>query len=202
MLYEIPHRGKLLKIDHVVLMRETLVLRDEQNQALTCEILKQVAVDGLTYALVTPVDAYVEVLVWTDNGEDEEDPEADFEGTLDEPSDQELERILPTARAVMAELDLNLHLAGFDLLVVEGDIPEPEDEDILEIAKEEEEVEEYQLLATFFHDDRQYGVFTPLDPLLLFAAQPSTGHPYLLTPDFPDEVFEKVQVRLLDLDEE
>jgi hypothetical protein len=183
-------------------MRETLVLRDEHNQALTCEILKQVTIEGLTYALVTPVDAYVEVLVWTDGGEDAEDPEADFEGTLDEPSDEELERILPTARAVMAELDLNLQVAGFDLLIVEGEIPEAEDEDILEIAKEEEEVEEYQLLATFFHDDRQYGIFTPLDPLLLFAAQPATGDPYLLTPDFPDEVFEKVQVRLLDLDEE
>lgn len=181
-------------------MKETLVLRDEQDQVLTCEILKQVELDDMTYALITPVEVMVELLSWEDEGEPDhlEDPQID--GTLEELEPQELEQVLPTARAVLAELNLNLHFSAFELMTVAGEVPEPDEEDVIEIAKDED-VEEYQLLATFYHEQRQYGVFVPLDPLLLFAAQPEDADPYLLTPDHPETLFDRLQDKLLDLAE-
>lgn len=182
-------------------MKKTLNLRDEQNQVLTCEVLKQVVLDDMTYALITPVDTTVELLCWEDDDEDPLDPEEpSIDGTLEELEPQELSTVLPTARAVLAELNLNLHSAAFELLTVLGELPEPEEDDVIEIARDED-TEEYQLLATFYHEEKQYGVFTPLDPLLMFAAQPHDGEPYLLTPDYPETLFERLQDKLLDLAE-
>ncbi len=182
-------------------MKETLILRDEQDQVLTCEILKQVMLDDMTYALITPVEVMIELLSWEEEESEAnhvEDPAID--GTLEELEPQELEAVLPTARAVLAELNLNLNFSAFELMTVAGEIPAPEEEDVIEIAKEED-VEEYQLLATFYHEQKQYGVFVPLDPLLLFAAQPEDSEPYLLTPDYPETLFDRLQDKLLDLAE-
>ena len=182
-------------------MKETLILRDEQDQVLACEILKQVVLDDMTYALITPVDVMVELLSWEeDERETHSLGDPDVDGTLEELDPQELEVVLPTARAVLAELNLNLNFSAFELMTVAGEIPDPEEEDVIEIAKDED-VEEYQLLATFYHEQKQYGVFVPLDPLLLFAAQPEEGDPYLLTPDYPETLFDRLQDKLLDLAE-
>ncbi|MGQ9838557.1 MAG: DUF3727 domain-containing protein [Cyanobacteriota bacterium] len=182
---------------------ETLVLRDEQNQLLKCEILRQVVIEDQTYALVTPVDTVIKVLVW-----EEEDPnqlvngDADMEGILDEPDPEELQAAMPTIQAVLGELNLMLQQNGFDILTVQGELPTVEDEDVLEIGESDEDTQEFQLLATFFYKDQKYGIFTPLDPILLYAALPDEGDPYLLTPDNPPELFDQLYALLLDLDEE
>ncbi|MDX2272436.1 MAG: DUF3727 domain-containing protein [Cyanobacteriota bacterium] len=183
-------------------MKDTLVLRDEHNQTLKCEILKQVELEDMTYALITPVDHYVEILVWTESPSPEDEEDEDFEGVLDEPDPAELVDAQPTMQAVLAELNLQLQQSAFGLMTVQGELPDPQEEDILEIAKDGDEIEEYQLLTTFFHNDRQYGIFTPLDPLLLYAAQPEDAPPYLLTADHPDSLFEQLYDQLLDLAEE
>ncbi|MCJ2543434.1 DUF3727 domain-containing protein [Thermostichus vulcanus] len=183
---------------------ETLVLRDEQDQLLKCEILRQVVIEDQTYALVTPVDAVIKVLVW----EGEEEPgqpvngDADMEGILDEPDPEELQAAMPTIQAVLGELNLTLQQNGFDILTVQGELPAVEDEDVLEIGESDEDAQEFQLLATFFYKDQKYGIFTPLDPILIYAALPDEGDPYLLTPDDPPELFDQLYALLLDLDEE
>ncbi|MGY2794482.1 hypothetical protein ACVWVQ_001548 [Thermostichus sp. MS-CIW-36] len=183
---------------------ETLVLRDEQNQPLKCEILRQVVIDEQTYALVTPVDAVIKVLVW----EGEEEPsqavngDANMEGILDEPDPEELQAALPTIQAVLGELNLTLQQNGFDILTVQGELPPVEEEDVFELGESEEDAQEFQLLATFFYQEKRYGIFTPLDPVLLYAALPDEGDPYLLTPDEPPELFDQLYALLLDLDEE
>ncbi len=183
---------------------ETLVLRDEQDQLLKCEILRQVVIEDQTYALVTPVDAVIKVLVW----EGEEEPsqavngDADMEGILDEPDPEELQAAIPTVQAVLGELNLTLQQNGFDILTVQGELPTVEDEDVLEIGESDEDAQEFQLLATFFYKEQKYGIFTPLDPILIYAALPDEGDPYLLTPDDPPELFDQLYALLLDLDEE
>ncbi|MEN9230089.1 MAG: DUF3727 domain-containing protein [Thermostichus sp. DG02_5_bins_236] len=182
---------------------ETLVLRDEQDQLLKCEILRQVVIEDQTYALVTPVDAVLKVLVW----EGEEEPsqtvngDADMEGILDEPDLEELQAAMPTIQAVLGELNLTLQQNGFDILTVQGELPAVEDEDVLEIGESDEDAQEFQLLATFFYKDQKYGIFTPLDPILIYAVLPDEGDPYLLTPEDPPELFDQLYALLLDLDE-
>lgn len=176
------------------------MLRDAQDRTLECEILKRVSIEGTVYVLIMPVDPYVEVLVW--DSVEAEGMDDDFEGVLDEPSPDDLEAALPTAQAVLSELNLSLHRNAYDVLTVQGEIPQPSEEDILEIAKDEDEIEEYYLLTTFFHNNKQFGIFTPLDPLLLYAVEPDDAAPYLLTPDFPEALFEQLEAYFLDLVEE
>ncbi len=177
-------------------MIETLVLHDNQGRSVLCEVLRQVAYDGLTYALLTLLDHYVEILVWSNEQLvlDADDfhkglEEDDFGGLLEEPSPEDLAAVLPVAKVVLSTLDLQLHQTAFDWVVVQGDLPEPDDDDVLEIALDED-IEEYQLLATFDFQGHPYGIFTPLEPFLFFAAQPADGEPYLLTAEHPPELFE------------
>lgn len=51
------------------------------------------------------------------------------------------------------------------------------------------EPEQLQLLSSFYHEDREYAIYTPLDPLLFFARIAKNGNPELLSPD----EFRKVQ---------
>ncbi len=178
-------------------MTDTLELRDDQDRTLLCEVLRRIVLNESHYALLTPMDPHVEILVWSEELAVDADDfrkgllEEDFEGVLDEPTSEALEAVLPTARAVLAEQNLQMKPSAFDLLLVQGELPDPVDDEVLEIAKDDE-VEDYQLLATFFHEDRQYGIFTPLDPLLFFAACPEGEDPALLTPEHPPDLFEQL----------
>lgn len=171
-------------------MKKTLVLYD-QDRSLECEILKQFTLDGTNYALVVPVLHPIQVLCWET---DEEDEERD---ALVDPEPDELEAALPVAQSVLEELNLKLVYSAY-VLTVQGELPEPNEEDILEITNDDDEVEEYQLLATFFHDDLQYGVFALLDPLLLFVVLPDCGDPHLLSPDTPPALLNRLQEELVD----
>lgn len=73
---------------------------------------------------------------------------------------------------------------------------------MFELGESEEDAQEFQLLATFFYQEKKYGIFAPLDPVLIYAALPEEGDPYLLTPDEPPELFDQLYALLLDLDEE
>ena len=61
----------------------------------------------------------------------------------------------------------------------------------MEIEDEDEDLEpeQLQLLASFYYEDQEYAIYTPLDPLLFFARISATGTPELLSP----EEFRKVQ---------
>ncbi|MEL7085045.1 MAG: DUF3727 domain-containing protein [Cyanobacteria bacterium J06597_1] len=165
------------------------------------------------YALLMPVHQPVQILAWEDGGTDGEsasstdtaadsggDSEED-EGGLADLEEQELEAVIPTAQAVLGELNLKLRISAYTL-TVEGELPEPIEETAIEIANGDgdDDIEEYQLLSTFFHEERQFGVFAPLDPLLFFAAKPDTA-PSLVSPEEDSELFTRLQDRLLDLAE-
>jgi Protein of unknown function (DUF3727) len=99
---------------------------------------------------------------------------------------------------VLAEQNLTLKRTAYTLTVA-GELPEMDEEEILTIEVEESDVElepeEFQLLASFYHEEQEYGVYTPLDPLLFLARTNSKGEPELLSP----EEFKKVQPLLEDL---
>ena len=179
-------------------MSDTLLLRDELNHTLECEILKLVDLESEDYALLMPVHQPVQILAW-EEGESEED---DDEGGLIDLEEGELEAVFATAQAVLGELNLKLRLSAYTL-TVEGDLPEPIEETAIEITngEDEEDIEEYQLLATFFHEECQFGVFAPLDPLLFFASQPNGSNPSLVSPEDDEVLFARLQDRLLDLAE-
>jgi hypothetical protein len=71
-------------------------------------------------------------------------------------------------------------------------VPEVDEDDIVEIAKEED-VEEYQILSTFYHEEDQYAVLRPLDPLLFFAVEVPGQEARLLLPEDNSELFYQLQ---------
>jgi hypothetical protein len=189
-------------------MKETLVLQDEQNRTLTCEILKEIFLDDTTYLVVAPVDHPIRIFVWDQAADthssamdDEEEAEISDIDELDR-EDEAFAVALPTAQAVLAELNLTLRQSAY-ILTVQGELPEPDQEDIIELVNEEEDVEEYQLLTTFFQETLQYSICTPIDPLWFFAVQPEQGDPYLLLSDSDEsqDLLERLQDQLLDLAE-
>ena len=87
---------------------------------------------------------------------------------------------------MLSEQNLILKNTAYALTVA-GELP-PEDESkffTLEIEDEENGLEPEQLMeiATFYHDEQEYAIYTPLDPLLFFARMTKTGEPELLSPE-------------------
>ena len=167
-----------------------VTLTDEAGRSLSCYIKHSLKVEGGEYLLLLPVDSPVEIVAW-DEDEDEDEDEAD--ATLIE-DDAELDLIFSDAQAVLAEQNLTLKRTAYTLTVT-GDLPPLIEEDILTIEIEEDDGElepvQFQLLASFYHEEQEYGIYTPLDPLQsLFLAQRSpAGDVHLLSP----EEFQKVQ---------
>jgi hypothetical protein len=170
----------------------SITLTDEEGRSLNCYIEHSLEVDGREYLLLMPIDSPVEIVAWD---EDEDEDEAD--ATLID-DDEEIDRIFSDAQAVLAEQNLTLKRTAHTL-TVEGELPAVNDDDILTIEIEESEVElepeQFQLLASFYHEEQEYGIYTPLDPLLFFAHRNKAGQPELLSP----EEFKKVQPYLEEL---
>lgn len=166
----------------------TIALKDELGQTLLCQIEQTFEIDSHQYALLLPVDTPIEIFMWEEEEGGEEEALVDID-------DSQIDALFPTARAVLAERDLMLQRTAITLTVT-GDIPEPEDEDCftLEIDgedSEEEDVigEEFQTLVSFFHQDIEYTICTPVDPLLLFAEITPSGDGQII----PPEEFERLR---------
>ncbi|MBD2136591.1 DUF3727 domain-containing protein [Anabaena sp. FACHB-1237] len=148
-----------------------LTLTDEQNRTLECYVEHTLNVEGQEYVLLLPVDSPIEIFAYDD----------DDEAFLVE-DDDILEEIFSNAEAVLQEHDLVLKNTAYALTVA-GELP-PEDENKI-CTLEMDDGEEDQLLeiATFSHNDQQYAIYTPLDPLLFFARINKKGEPELLSPE-------------------
>jgi hypothetical protein len=182
---------------------EFVNLSDESGRQLSCSIEHSIDVEGIEYLLLMPVDTPVEIVAW-DDAEDEDSTEA----TLLE-DDAEIDLVFSDAQAVLAEQNLVLKGSAFTLTVA-GELPSVDDvdeDDILTIEMEEDDVklepEELMFLASFYHEEQKYEVYTPLDPLLFPARRNKAGQAELLSP----EEIKKVQPILNewlfnDLDEE
>lgn len=170
----------------------SVTLIDEVGRRLNCSIEHTLEVDDDEYLLLMPRDTPIQIVAW-----DEEDEEDFADATLIE-DDEEIDILFPDAQAVLAEQNLTLKRTAYTLTVA-GELPEMDEEEILTIEVEESDVElepeEFQLLASFYHEEQEYGIYTPLDPLLFLARRNKAGHPELLSP----EEFKKLQPFLEDL---
>ncbi|MBW4548292.1 MAG: DUF3727 domain-containing protein [Symplocastrum torsivum CPER-KK1] len=171
---------------------ESITLTDAAGRSLNCYVEHSLEVEGSEYLLLLPVDSPVEIVVW----DDEEDEDL-ADATLLE-DDEEIDLVFSDAQAVLAEQNLTLKRTAFTLTVA-GELPSVNEDDILTIEIEEDNVElepeQFQLLASFYHEEQEYGIYTPLDPLLFFAQRNEAGEPELLSP----EEFKKVQPLLEEL---
>ncbi|HEY9872377.1 MAG TPA: DUF3727 domain-containing protein [Candidatus Obscuribacterales bacterium] len=168
---------------------ESVTLTDAAGRSLTCYIEHSVEVEGTEYLLLLPVDSPVEIVAWNEDAEEE--------ATLLE-DDAEIDKIFGDAQAVLSELNLTLKRTAYSL-TASGELPPVDEQDILTLEMDEEgtdlEPEEFQFLASFYHEEQEYAIYTPLDPLLFFARLDGKGKPELLSP----EEFKKVQPMLEEL---
>ncbi len=160
---------------------ETITLTDERNRALECYIEHSLEYGYYTYLLLQPRDLPIIILAWDDEDEDEDGAEAIF---IEE--EEELEELFPDAKAVLAELNLTLKYSAFTL-TASGELPPLEEDDILTLEMEEESnelsPEELQFLASFYHKEQKYQIYTPLAPLMFFARQTPDGNLELISPE-------------------
>ncbi len=161
----------------------SVTLTDEVGRALNCYIEHSLDVEGQEYVLLLPVDSPVEVFAWQEDAEDEEAVPVEDE--------DEIDKIFPIAKAVLAEQNLILKRTAVTL-TVEGDLPEAEEEEELENDEDEEEQEELQLLASFYYEEQEYAIYAPLDPFFILARMDADGVPNLLSP----EEFQKIEPML------
>lgn len=162
----------------------SITLTDESGRSLDCYIEHSLEVDDQEYLLLIPVDSPVEIFAWQADGEEEEAILVEDEATIEE--------IFGTAQAVLAEQNLILKHTAYALTVA-GDLPPVEESEIFTLEIEDDgtdlEPEQLQMLASFYHEEQEYAIYTPVDPLLFFARISETGKPELLSP----EEFRKVQ---------
>ena len=172
---------------------ESVILIDQEERSLECYIENSLEIQGTTYLLLMPVDSPVVILGW-----DDEDINDIQEAFLVEDSD-EIEQIFAYARAVLAELNLFLKNTAFTL-TVSGDLPDFDEEDLLGLeldAQEDEELEpeELQFLASFYHLEQKYLIYTPIAPLLFLAKKKSDNQLELVSPE--DRLMQPILEELL-----
>jgi small neutral amino acid transporter SnatA (MarC family) len=156
----------------------TVNLTDEDGRSLICYVERSLEVEGKEYVLLLPVDNPIEIFAWeADEDNEEEEMLVDIE-------EDELEEVFSTARAVLAEQELTLQRTALTL-TASGELPEVVEDDVITLDIEDEDgqpnIEQFQQLAAFFHEEQEYVVCTPLDPLLFFARMNPKGNPELLS---------------------
>ena len=163
----------------------SVTLKDEAGRSLECYVERSLLVEDKEYLLLLPADAAVEIFAWQSHDSDEEE-------AVPVEDDETINSIFPTAEAVLAEQNLVLKRTAYALTVA-GELPQVEESELFTLEIEDDtsdiEPEQLQLLASFYHEDQEYSVYTPLDPLLFFARLNSSGNPELLSP----EEFQKLQ---------
>jgi hypothetical protein len=170
----------------------TLLVKDHAGREILCFLEHLIPLDGKEYALLTPVDTPV-CLVRIAQGEDEKDEVVEsLEGA---------EPILSVADVVLQEHDLTLVRSAVTL-TVSGELEEPEPDELDEEIEEEledanEETDLYELLIQFRADNREYGLYIPLDPFFVVARMEG-AHAWVVE----GKEFERIQPRIeAELDE-
>lgn len=184
--------------DDIDLDAPTVVLKDETGRSLTCYVERSMDIEGQDFVLLMPVDAPIEIFAWQ---ADDEDDEAEV---LVDVEETEIDQLFDTARAVLAEHDLTLQRTALTLTAA-GDLPEAVEDELISLDIEgsisengKAEPEQFQILASFFHNDQEYMACTPLDPLLFFARLRATGEPELLSPEEFQELRSQLEDKLFD----
>tara|TARA_B100001121_G_scaffold227774_1_gene201081 strand:+ start:77 stop:616 length:540 start_codon:yes stop_codon:yes gene_type:complete len=154
----------------------TLLLKDSSNDELFCYLEQIVKVEGIEYALLTPVDT--PVTLFKINEKDEP--------ILIEKIEKN-EIILQNADAVLQEHELNLVRSAVTLTVA-GELEEPIVDDLEEDEINDDESETYELLVNFNVLNEEYGLYVPLDPFFIVGKIVKNGAILI-----EDEEFDRVQ---------
>ena len=154
----------------------TLLLKDSSNDELFCYLEQIVKVEGIEYALLTPVDT--PVTLFKINEKDEP--------VLIEKIEKN-EQILQNADAVLQEHDLSLVRSAVTL-TVSGELEEPVYDDLEEDEVNNDESETYELLVNFNVLNDEYGLYVPLDPFFIVAKIVENGAILV-----EDDEFDRVQ---------
>ena len=133
----------------------TMLVRDSKSSELLCFLEEIVPLEGIEYALLTPVDTPVSLFRLIEDG----DPE--LIETI-----QKSEPILEVADIVLQEYDLKLIRSALTL-TVSGELEEPEPEELEEDEDLDDDTESYELLVSFKVKEEEYGLYIPLDPFFI-----------------------------------
>ncbi|MEM1241673.1 MAG: DUF3727 domain-containing protein [Cyanobacteria bacterium P01_H01_bin.26] len=161
-----------------------VTLADDSGHILACYVEKTITLDDLEleYLLLLPVAAPIEIFSW----QADDDTLADIE-------DDEINSLFPSAKAVLAELDLTLQHSAYTLTAT-GDIPEADEDSCFALEVDDDgATDNFQMLAQFYHREQRYVACTPLEPLLFFAHR-TANRVALLSP----EEFERLQPQIED----
>lgn len=166
---------------------EVVTLIDGEGRSLECYVENAIETDDTTYLLLMPVDIPGVIVAW----EDEEKKEEDFAEAILLEDSEEIADIFPDAKAVLAEQNLILQNTAFTL-TIKGELPPIEEDSILTLELDEQEessaleAEELQFLASFYHQDHKYSIYTPIAPLLFLAKSTPDGNLELVSPEDED----------------
>jgi Protein of unknown function (DUF3727)/Protein of unknown function (DUF1292) len=172
---------------------ELVILTDEVGRKLPCYIERELELDAETYLLLLPVDAPIEIFAWN---EDE-----DIAELVPIEEDEEINEIFADAHAVLSEQNLNLKRTAFTLSA-EGELPplDPTEVVAIELDEEDENLapEEFQILARFYHEEQEYVLCTPVDPLLFFGKYDENDSISLLSAEEAQQLQPLLEDMLLD----
>lgn len=161
----------------------TVTIEDEAGRSLSCYIEHTLQLKEASYVVLMPVDTPVCLFAWSDD--ENEDP-------LLIETDAEIQKLYPIAKAVLEEQNMDLHWSAFTL-TVSGEVPDLEEEEEEDYGYDPEDAngtshEAFQLLAEFLHQDQEYAVCAPLNPVLILARM-EQGQPRFLE----DDEIERIQ---------
>ena len=165
---------------------ESVTLTDAVGRSLTCNIEYSMNLEGQEYALLLPIDSPVEIFTWQGDDTDE--------AAIPVEDETEIDKIFDTARVVLQEQNLTLRRTAVTLTVV-GELPEFPEDDMASDADdpdEESEFEELMWLTSFYHEEQEYAIYTPLDPFFILARMNDDGKPELLS----EEEFQRLEPML------
>ena len=157
----------------------TVLVHDSRGRQLLCFLEQLIPLDGHDYVLLTPVDTPVCLF----RLDDDEDPE--LIDTIDA-----TEPILSVADVVLQEHDLTLVRSAVTL-TVSGELDEPEPDELEDVEDDDDDSETYELLVSFLVEEREYGLYIPLDPFFVVARMNGDGAVLV-----EGEEFERVQPRI------
>lgn len=177
---------------------QTIELTDNEGRSLVCFVEHSLDIDDTEYLLLLPVDSPVEIFAWMVDDEDEDDEEVE---SLIDLTEDDIDEIFETAKAVLAEQDLTLQRTAHTLSV-KGELPDADEDDIIILDLDETDdslgTEQFQRLAYFYHNDQEYEICTPLDPLLFFARYDDEGNIRLLAPEEFQAVRSQLEAQLFE----
>ncbi len=185
-MFSSPYRKENNNSDEV-----SVTLTDEVGRSLTCNVEYSMNVEGQDYVLLLPIDSPVEIFTWHGDESDE--------AAIPVEDETEIDKIFDTARLVLQEQNLTLQRTAVTLTVV-GELPEFPEEDLSPDSDSEQEsdFEELLWLTSFYHEEQEYAIYTPLDPFFILARMNDDGQPELLSP----EEFQKLEPLLPRLEDQ